>query len=124
MDLEWDEAKDAENRRKHGISLADAARLDWDTSPGELDLRRDYGEPRWTMSAMLGGRLHVCIFTLRKGQGHGLSRPARCDTADRRGIRNARGDVERRVVEALRAVLKVAEEKAAEADSGPGMAAE
>jgi uncharacterized DUF497 family protein len=39
MDLEWDAAKDAENRRKHGLSLADAARLDWSASPVVPDLR-------------------------------------------------------------------------------------
>jgi uncharacterized protein len=68
MDLEWDKAKDAENRRRHGLSLADAARLDWDASPIESDLRRDYGEPRWTLTTTLDGRLHVCVFTLRRGR--------------------------------------------------------
>jgi uncharacterized DUF497 family protein len=68
MELEWDEAKDAENRRKHGLSLAAAARLDWEASPVEPDLRRDYGEPRWRVAGLLDGRLHVCVFTLRKGR--------------------------------------------------------
>ena len=40
------------------------------------------------------------------------------------GLDPSKPGFEGRVVEALRAVLKVAEEKAAEADSGPGMAAE
>jgi hypothetical protein len=40
------------------------------------------------------------------------------------GLEPSKPGFERRVVEALRAVLKVAEEKAAEAGSGPGMAAE
>jgi uncharacterized protein len=68
MDLEWDEAKDAENRRKHGLSLADAARLDWEAAVAEPDLRRDFGETRWRVRAPLEGRLHVCIFTLRNGR--------------------------------------------------------
>jgi uncharacterized DUF497 family protein len=68
MDLEWDEAKDAENRRKHGLALANAARLDWTAGEIEQDLRRDYGEPRWRVRAPLEGRLHVCVFTLRNGR--------------------------------------------------------
>jgi uncharacterized DUF497 family protein len=68
MDLEWDAAKDAENRRKHGLPLAAAARLDWDTSPIDPDLRRDYGERRWMATAPLDGRLHVCAYTLRGGR--------------------------------------------------------
>jgi uncharacterized DUF497 family protein len=68
MDLEWDEAKEAENRRKHGVSLADAARLDWHNGmPGE-DKRRDYGEERRYVIAPLKGRLHVCVYTLRAGR--------------------------------------------------------
>ena len=35
----------------------------------EPDMRRDYGEMRWRVRAPLEGRLHVCVFTLRKGGG-------------------------------------------------------
>jgi uncharacterized DUF497 family protein len=68
MDLEWDAAKDAENRRKHGLPLAAAIRLDWDASSTEPDLRQDYGELRWRLTGLLDGRLHVCIYTLRNGR--------------------------------------------------------
>jgi uncharacterized DUF497 family protein len=68
MELEWDAAKDAENRRKHGISLREAARLDWDAALRNEDNRRDYGERRWTVTAPLAGRLHVCVYTLRAGR--------------------------------------------------------
>ena len=68
MDLEWDEAKDAENRRKHGLPLAEAARLDWSLAVRNEDRRRDYGERRWTATAPLDGRLHVCAYTLRRGR--------------------------------------------------------
>ena len=40
MRIEWDEAKDAENRAKHGIGLADAARLDWEKAFRFPDHRR------------------------------------------------------------------------------------
>ena len=65
MELKWDEAKDAENRRKHGVSLAAAARLNWDGGDYEPDRRREYGERRWRVKALLDGRLHVCVYTLR-----------------------------------------------------------
>ena len=68
MDLEWDEGKEAENRRKHGLSLADAARLDWGVAVRNEDKRWDYGERRWTVMAPLDGRLHVCVYTLRVGR--------------------------------------------------------
>jgi uncharacterized DUF497 family protein len=93
MDLEWDEAKDAENRRKHGLSLSDAARLDWSGGTIFEDKRQDYGESRWTLTAALDGRLHVCAFTLRGGRHRIISlRKANLrerkknaeDTADRR----------------------------------------
>ena len=65
MDLEWDEAKDAENRRKHGLSLADAARLDWARGLPRRDARYNYGEVRYILIAPLSGRLHVCVYVLR-----------------------------------------------------------
>ena len=45
MDLEWDEAKDAENRRKHGLSLADVARLDWAAASSHEDMRGTTASP-------------------------------------------------------------------------------
>jgi uncharacterized DUF497 family protein len=68
MDFEWDAAKDAENRRKHWLPLAAAARLDWSLAVRNEDWRRDYGERRWTVTAPLDGRLHVCAYTLRAGR--------------------------------------------------------
>jgi uncharacterized DUF497 family protein len=65
MELEWDEPKDAENRRKHGVSLAAAARLDWKRGLPGRDERRAYGEERRWIIAPLEGRLHVCVYTLR-----------------------------------------------------------
>lgn len=65
MEFAWDEAKDAANLAKHGVSLADAARLDWGRGRDILDRRFDYGETRITRYAMLDGRLYVCVYTLR-----------------------------------------------------------
>jgi uncharacterized protein len=68
MEFEWDEAKDAENRRKHGLALADAVLLDWDSGLETEDERIGYGEKRFRLLAMLETRLHVCIYTLRDGR--------------------------------------------------------
>lgn len=65
MEFEWDDAKDRANRAKHGLSLAEAARLDWQVGVDVADLRHDYGEVRLTRYARLDGRLHVCVFTVR-----------------------------------------------------------
>ena len=62
MEFEWDDAKDS---AKHGLSLAEAARLDWGHGVDVVDDRFAYGEVRVTRYALLDGRLHVCVFTDR-----------------------------------------------------------
>jgi uncharacterized DUF497 family protein len=63
VNFEWDEAKNRENIRKHGLDFGDA----WEIFAGplfpELDLRRDYGEDRWTIIGFLGNRVVVVTFT-------------------------------------------------------------
>jgi uncharacterized protein len=64
VELEWDEAKNRQNIRKHGLDFGDA----WEIFAGrpsfpELDLRRDYGEDRWTVIGLLGNRVVVVTFT-------------------------------------------------------------
>ncbi|MFC5522260.1 BrnT family toxin [Polaromonas jejuensis] len=46
MNTTFDPAKDAVNLAKHGISLAEVARLDWDNALVSLDDRREYDELR------------------------------------------------------------------------------
>lgn len=66
MEIEFDPAKDATNKATHeGISLADAALLDWDGMIVIPDTRRDYREDRYRGIALLGDRLHSVIFTPR-----------------------------------------------------------
>jgi uncharacterized protein len=68
MEFEWDDAKDAQNRAKHGVSLALAARLDWAVGVNVIDARFAYGELRVARYAILDGRLHACVFTERNGR--------------------------------------------------------
>jgi len=65
MLIEFDPAKDAVNRDKHGMSLGDAARIDWDTAVTWQDTRIDYGEARMSGLGYLGERLYSVIFVDR-----------------------------------------------------------
>ena len=46
MRIEFDPAKDAANRAKHGVSLFLAGELDWEAALVWVDERFDYGESR------------------------------------------------------------------------------
>jgi len=46
MRIEFDPAKDAENRTKHGVSLALAGELDWEAALVWVDDRFEYTELR------------------------------------------------------------------------------
>ena len=46
MRIEFDSAKDATNRAKHGVSLALAGELDWEAALVWVDDRFEYGELR------------------------------------------------------------------------------
>jgi uncharacterized protein len=67
MDIAFDPDKDAINRAKHGISLAEAARIDWDSLRYEIDERHDYGETRYRGYGLIDGRLYAVVFTFRDG---------------------------------------------------------
>jgi uncharacterized DUF497 family protein len=63
----FDPAKDAVNQAKHGVSLAIADRLEWDTAITWPDVRRDYGEPRMAGIGYIGQRLYCVAFVERDG---------------------------------------------------------
>ena len=62
---EWDEAKRAANRRKHGVDFGEEAFFDWNTALVVEDDRYDYGELRLRAFGFIRGRLHVMVFTSR-----------------------------------------------------------
>jgi uncharacterized DUF497 family protein len=68
VNFEWDEAKNRENIRKHGLDFEDV----WEVFEGplrvNLDTRADYGEDRWTGIGLLGSRIVVVTFTMRGTQ--------------------------------------------------------
>ena len=65
MNTTFDPAKEAANLAKHGVSLAEAARLDWGMALVSLDDRHAYGELRQVALAPMNGRLWVVVFTDR-----------------------------------------------------------
>jgi uncharacterized DUF497 family protein len=63
MDIEFDPAKDAINQQKHGVSLAEAGRLDWDNLIDDfVDDRFDYGETRYIGYGKIDGRLFCVVY--------------------------------------------------------------
>lgn len=65
MKITYDPAKDCNNRKKHGVSLAEAEHLDWSTALERLDARNDYGEDRYTALGFIGDRLYYMVFAER-----------------------------------------------------------
>uniref|UniRef100_UPI003F6EBDCD BrnT family toxin n=1 Tax=Polymorphobacter sp. TaxID=1909290 RepID=UPI003F6EBDCD len=61
--IEFDPAKDAVNRTKHGVSLHAAVGFQWDTAFEREDDRFDYGELRFVALGLIGARVHVMVFT-------------------------------------------------------------
>lgn len=67
MDITFDPNKDQTNRKKHGISLAEAASFDWDTALVWLDDRFKYNEPRECALGVIGERVYYVAFVERDG---------------------------------------------------------
>ena len=67
MEFEWDDGKDAANLAKHGVSLAEAVRLDWESVFDQVDQRGEYGEVRVRALVPMGPRIYLCVYTLRMG---------------------------------------------------------
>jgi uncharacterized DUF497 family protein len=63
MEIEFDPAKDAINRKKHGFSLALARDLDWEEAWVEVDTRYFYDEIRMNATLPLGDTLYRVSFT-------------------------------------------------------------
>lgn len=66
MEIEWDENKNAENIRKHGLDFVDAWQVFQNPLFVKLDDREDYGEDRWIgIGMMSNGIVVVFVFTER-----------------------------------------------------------
>lgn len=66
MDYEWDAAKAAENRRRHGIDFVDSiAAVEDPNRLEEIDDRFEYGEERIRLIGMADGNVLFVVTTLR-----------------------------------------------------------
>lgn len=66
MEFEFDPAKSAINKRKHGIDFVEAQAL-WAPGAGLMVPARSADEERYAVIAVLGDKLWVGFFTLRGG---------------------------------------------------------
>ncbi len=62
MDVIFDPTKDAANRAKHGLSLAEAAGFNFASALIREDRRFDYGEQRLQALGWLDDRLVVLVY--------------------------------------------------------------
>ena len=65
MRIEFDPAKDASNKARHGVSLALAGELDWEAALVWVDDRFEYGELRMIALAPKTGTLYYVAFVER-----------------------------------------------------------
>lgn len=62
MEISFDPAKDARNKKERGLSFECVAEFDFESAYFEVDIRRDYGEVRIRALGLLDGRLHALVF--------------------------------------------------------------
>jgi uncharacterized DUF497 family protein len=62
MKLSYDSAKNNSNIQKHGLSLAEARLLEWDTALEWIDGRKDYGEERRIALVLIKQRLYCIVY--------------------------------------------------------------
>jgi len=67
MKVTFDSEKDAVNRAKHGVSLDEAAEMEWGSALTWPDVRREYGEPRQCGIGYIGLCLYFVAFVDRAG---------------------------------------------------------
>ena len=65
MRIEFDDEKDASNREKHGVTLADAKLIDWSAVIAKEDTRKEYSERREIGLGSIGHRLYCVVYTQR-----------------------------------------------------------
>ncbi len=66
MKVIFDEAKDVLNKIKHGLSLTEATKLEWEDALIWQDTLRDYGEARMIALGAVGERLYCVVYVDRE----------------------------------------------------------
>jgi len=62
MKFEWDEDKNRDNIKKHGLDFEDAEEAFRSVLLISPDTREDYGEKRWAGLGVIGGRTVKVVF--------------------------------------------------------------
>ena len=73
MRITFDPAKNVRNISERSLSFDRVADLDWETAIAIEDDRKDYGERRLRVMALLGRWLHVAVITYRGDALHVIS---------------------------------------------------
>ena len=73
MRITFDPAKNARNIAERSLPFDRVADLNWETAAAVEDDRRDYGERRLRVMALLGQRLHVTVVSFRGDAMHVIS---------------------------------------------------
>jgi uncharacterized DUF497 family protein len=90
MEFEFDPAKSASNKEKHGLDFEEAKALWKDDGRVEFDVR-SAPEPRMLMVGLIGQKLWTAVFTWREGRVRLISvRRARTQEAQRYDDENDR----------------------------------
>jgi uncharacterized DUF497 family protein len=71
--ITFDPPKNARNIAERGLSFERVIDLEWGTAVSLEDTRKDYGEIRIRVLALLDGRLHVAVITRRGDAIHVIS---------------------------------------------------
>lgn len=66
MRIEYDPAKNARNIVERGLPFELTASFDFQTALIAEDARRDYGEERLRAIGLIGDRVYVLVFTIRR----------------------------------------------------------
>ncbi|MBK8742751.1 MAG: BrnT family toxin [Betaproteobacteria bacterium] len=76
---DWNEVKRAENISKHEVDFALVEGFEWGSALIARDVRRDYGELRYSAFGLIEDRLFNLVFTPRSGKVRVISlRRANC----------------------------------------------
>jgi uncharacterized DUF497 family protein len=69
MKFEWDENKNRDNMKNHGIDFADAIEVFRHPMLTGLDDRKDYGEDRWCSIGLMSNTIAVVVYLEWDGEG-------------------------------------------------------
>lgn len=72
-DISFDPIKSLRNEVERGLAFSLVLSLEWSTALIKEDIRKDYGERRFSVLGLIHGRLHAVVFTPRKDKVHVIS---------------------------------------------------